>query len=69
MALYREMLDCTASESVALCVGEAMINALSAARDKSVADTLVAWCTLTWGWGYALVGGYLILVWAEWLPA
>ena len=45
-----------------------MSNALSAARGKSVAVTLVALCTLIWGWGYALVGGYLILVWAEWLP-
>jgi len=45
-----------------------MSNALPAARGKSVAVTLVALCTLIWGWGYALVGGYLILVWAEWLP-
>ncbi len=45
-----------------------MSNALSAARGKSVAVTLVALCTLIWGWGYVLVGSYLILVWAEWLP-
>ena len=62
------MSDGSASKSVALCVGEAMSNAPSAARGKSVAVALVALCTQIWGWGYALVGGYLILVWADWLP-
>ena len=53
---------------MALRVGEAMSHALPAARGNSVAVALVALCTLIWGCGYALAGGYLMLVWAEWLP-
>jgi hypothetical protein len=45
-----------------------MSHARSASRIKGLAVALVVLCNLIWGWGYALVGAYLILVWADWLP-
>jgi hypothetical protein len=45
-----------------------MSNAAPATTIKSVALTLVGLLTLLCGGGYALEGGYLLLVWADWLP-
>ena len=46
-----------------------MSNANSATPGKNIAMTLVGLMTLPCGVGYAVAGGRLILVWADWLPA
>jgi len=45
-----------------------MSNAMPATTGKSIPVAVIILSTLVWGGGYAIEGGYLILVWADFLP-